>query len=367
MPSAIVGLGTAVPAHCIEQAAAAEVAKIFCRDAEEVAWLRGLYRQTAIKRRHMVFHDRVVKDVLHGTSNSGSEFLPDGRADCRGPATSQRMQLYNQEASPLAIKAACQALASANLQARELTHLVTISCTGFTAPGLDFHLIEGLKLPASISRAHIGFMGCHAAINGLRVAAAFAQADSRSRVLVSAVELCSLHYFYGWDPKKMVANALFADGSAAVICVPADVSFSEAWTLQASGSCLFAGCAHAMTWDIGNHGFEMMLSSQVPRLIASNLRPWLETWLKHEGLSIADVGSWAIHPGGPRILEAIEDSLVLPKSATQASRDILAEFGNMSSPTILFILDRLRRRRAPRPCLAMAFGPGLTVEVLLLS
>jgi predicted naringenin-chalcone synthase len=120
-----------------------------------------------------------------------------------------------------------------------------------------------------------------------------------------------------------------------------------------------------MRWTIGDHGFEMELSPRVPDLIKQHLRPWFESWLGRQGLVLADVGSWAVHPGGPRILTAVEESLGLDREALGVSREVLAEYGNMSSPTVLFILDRLRERQAPRPCVMLGFGPGLMAETAL--
>jgi predicted naringenin-chalcone synthase len=194
------------------------------------------------------------------------------------------------------------------------------------------------------------------------VARAFGS-DSAACVLVCAVELCSLHYHYGWDPEKMVANALFADGAAALVGAAAGPE--DAWRVAATGSCLFPDSADAMTWTIGDHGFTMTLSSNVPDLIMGHLKPWVEGWLGEQGLKIGDIATWATHPGGPRVLVFVQMALGLPKGVHEASRQILAEHGNMSSPTVLFILDRLRQWKAPRPCVALGFGPGLTAEAML--
>jgi predicted naringenin-chalcone synthase len=239
---------------------------------------------------------------------------------------------------------------------------VTVSCTGFTAPGVDIGLIRELGLKPTVARTHVGFMGCHGAINGLRVAAAFAKSDPQARILLCAVELCSLHYHYGWDPKKAVANALFADGAAALVGAPSIATAPGTWQLAATGSCLIPASEFAMTWTIGDRGFEMTLSTRIPGIIAAHLRPWLESWLDGMGYGLEGIASWATHPGGPRILGAVEEGLALPRGALAASHEILAECGNMSSPTLLFILERLRAQGAPRPCVALAFGPGLVVE-----
>jgi predicted naringenin-chalcone synthase len=137
------------------------------------------------------------------------------------------------------------------------------------------------------------------------------------------------------------------------------------WTVAASGSCFVADSEDAMTWTIGDHNFEMTLSKRVPGLIARNLRPWLTNWLGRHALDLTKIASWAVHPGGPRILSAVEESLGLDGQALADSKAVLANYGNMSSPTLLYILDRLRQRNAPRPCVALGFGPGLVVEAVL--
>lgn len=232
---------------------------------------------------------------------------------------------------------------------------------------MDITLIKRLGLPPGAGRTHIGFMGCQGALNALRVAAAFAETEPTACVLVCAVELCSLHFQYGADAERAVANALFADGAAAVVVGSAARSQTAAWRVAASGSCLFPASEDGMTWRVGDHGFEMTLSARVPALIASRLRPWLTSWLGDRGLTLGRVGSWAVHPGGPRILQAVVSSLGLAPEAVEVSRRVLAKHGNMSSPTILFVLDRLQRAQAPRPCVALGFGPGLVAEATLLA
>ncbi len=268
---------------------------------------------------------------------------------------------------PLALEAARRSIEASGVATEDFTHLVTVSCTGFSAPGFDVALIEGLGLPARVERTHIGFMGCHGALNGLRVARAFAESDPEARVLVCAAELCSLHFRQGAESERFVANALFADGAAAVVGAAEWPDRPAAWRLAASGSYLAPDSAEAIGWRIGDHGFDMELSPRVAGMIAEHLGPWLESWLARQGLGLEDVASWAVHPGGPRILESVRETLDLEESATSVSREVLAECGNMSSPTVLFILDRLRQRRAALPCVALAFGPGLVIEAALFT
>jgi alpha-pyrone synthase len=368
MSFAILGLGTAVPPTRVTQEEAAHIARrLCCRTPEQQTWLPLMYEHTGIHCRHLTFGQQVVEDVLHCTAHSQSVFLPSGRDDDQGPTTGQRLGVYAEEAGPLAVRAARQALHQSRLAAHDITHLVTISCTGMQAPGVDYDLIAGLALAPTVQRTHVGFMGCHGAINGMRVARAFSDSDPEARVLLCAVELCSLHYHYGWDPQKMIANALFADGAAALAGGPDRLAEEAAWRVTATGSCLIPDSRESMSWTIGDRGFEMTLSKRVPSLIREHLRPWLEGWLARHGLSRAGIGSWAIHPGGPRILEAIAQALELDDDQLAASRKVFSAHGNMSSPTVLFIVDHLRAKRAPLPCVALAFGPGLIAESALFA
>jgi len=359
----IAGLGTAVPPHAISQRDAAELSRALCLESEEkLRLLPILYRRTGVKKRHSV-----LLEAQDGEPLSRQSFYPEAQhAADGGPTTRQRMQRYECEAPALAALAAERALADSGLDPADLTHLVTISCTGFHAPGVDAALIGRLGLSRQVQRTHVGFMGCHAALNGIRVASSFVESDPAARVLVCAVELCTLHFHYGWDPEKVVANALFADGAGALIGVADDEADEECWRAGASGTLLMPDSEDAMTWTIGDHGFLMTLSPRVPELVRTNAGEWVDSWLRDNGLSIDEVGSWAVHPGGPRILGAFDEAVGLENGETAISRRMLAEYGNMSSATLLFILERLRAEDAPRPCVAVGFGPGMVIETLLL-
>ncbi len=364
MTLAILGLSTAVPPTILSRMDGQRIAqRINCRTTRQSVWLSHVYGGAGIDCRYFCLGGELLRDALDGTDVTHSAFLPRGPDDDCGPTTGQRMQAYREQAPDLARRAAALALERSGLTGADITHLVTVSCTGFHAPGFDVALIRDLALGATTPRTHVGYMGCHGALNGLRVARAFADAEPGARVLLCAVELCSLHYHYGFDPQKLIANALFADGAAALVGAAADAD--APWRLVASGSCLIPDSEDSMGWTIGDHGFEMTLSKRVPSLIATHLRPWLSRWLAEQNLRLEQVASWAIHPGGPRILDAAAESLGLPSEATRPSREIFAAFGNMSSPTVLFILDHLRTHHAPRPCVALGFGPGLCAEAAL--
>jgi predicted naringenin-chalcone synthase len=362
MKFSITGHGTAVPEHAIGAEEALKYATEFCCHTDEQRnKLPKLYRMSGVEQRHSV--------LLEGPQGNGprqSFFgLPDGPED-RGPGVARRMDVYEREAGPLAIEASEQALNRSQLSGVDITHLITVSCSGFSAPGVDVEIIKALGLVPTVQRTHVGFMGCHGALNGLRVARGFAESDPDARILLCAVELCSLHYYIGWSPERIVANALFADGAAALVGQARNGEAPDEWKVTATGSCLLPDSEEAMTWRISDHGFQMTLSREVPRVIGKHLAPWLTAWLKEQGLGLDDVGSWAVHPGGPRILDAVGRSLGLDNGQLDASREVLRERGNMSSPTVLFILDLLRQREAARPCVALGFGPGLVAEAALL-
>ena len=359
MSLSILSIGTATPNYSISQDRAATIAKKFCsRNEKESTLLDTLYRRTRIEKR-----GSVLLQEENETLPQHSFFSQDFEKSLSGPTTAARMEYFEKEALPLALRASQKALLESGLSPAKITHLITVSCTGFAAPGVDIALIKNLGLKSSVARTHIGFMGCHGAFNGLRIAQAISESSPEAKILLCAYELCSLHFHFGWDPEKMVANGLFADGAGAFA---ASQEPSPFWKLVTTGSYLFPNSEDAMTWKISDHGFKMTLSSQVPTLIKTHLKGWLENWLKENQLKLSDIHSWAIHPGGPRILDTVRESLDLSKEATALSEKILAEHGNMSSATILFILKNLWEENAPRPCVALGFGPGLALEAALL-
>ena len=308
----------------------------------------------------------VILEVADGPLDRRQSFYRPARDEQdRGPATAERMRAYAESAPGLAVCAAARALRSAAVSPEAVTHLVTVSCTGFMAPGIDAAIVEELGLRPTTERTHVGFMGCHGSLNGMRVARSLADGSPEHVPLVCSVELCTLHFSYGWDPDMIVANALFADGAAAVVGRRANGSPDE-WRIGGTGSCLIPDSRHDMTWRIGDHGFRMTLSARVPELIESHLQAWVVRWLAEHDLTLGEVASWAVHPGGPRIVGSVERALGIDASHSEIPRAVLAECGNMSSATILFILERLRGLGAPRPCVALAFGPGLVVEALLI-
>jgi predicted naringenin-chalcone synthase len=360
MTASILGIGTAVPEFSIEQTDAAEQVSQLCgASAPQQPALKALYRRSGVLKRHSV----LLKSSTNGKP-AEQEFYRQGDNSQLGPTTAQRMKVYEVAAAPLAIEASLRALSDAEVKPEVITDLVTVSCSGFFAPGVDLALVVELGLRPTASRTHIGFMGCQGALNGLRVAKAFAESRGDARVLCCAVELCSLHHQFDGRPDQIVANALFADGAAAVVVGRASQPTTP-WQLVDVRSTVIPDSLEYLSWQIKDHGFQMTLSPQLPALIDQALRISLEPWLREHDLGIEDIGSWAIHPGGSRIVESCARAVAADSQSVADSQQVLAEFGNMSSPTVLFILDRLRRRNAARPCVALAFGPGVAVEAAL--
>ena len=358
MPLILHGIGTAVPSRRLSQADAVQVAHRINADTPEQARLMTrIYQKTKVLSRGSVL---LEKDGDNGRIQERLSFY-----GAESPSTAERMQAFDDYAGGLALEAAEKALSDGDISSATITHLVTVSCTGFQSPGVDLFLIEKLALAPSVQRTHIGFMGCHGAMNGLRVAHAFAEMDPQAVVLLCAVELCSLHMAYGWHPEKVVANALFADGAAAVVASANPSLSHQSLALRRSGSMVIPNSADLMHWEIGDHGFAMGLSPLVPETVGAALLPWLRDWLKEQAIPLEAVTSWAVHPGGPKILSTCSEVLSLEPNRLLDSRAVLQDHGNMSSATILFILERLRRRSTAGLCLALAFGPGLTAEVAL--
>ncbi|MCD2441062.1 type III polyketide synthase [Agromyces sp. SYSU K20354] len=301
--------------------------------------------------------------------------------ELRLPGTKARNEIYAVEATRLYLEAGRAALAACpGVEASDITHVVTVSCTGFYAPGPDFMLARDLGLDPGVERYHLGFMGCYASIPALRIAKQLCEADASAVVLVVSAELCTLHLRSSNDPDTIVASSLFADGAAAGIVStrPAEAG-EKAFDLDGFATRVTPVGEGDMAWKIGDHGFEMVLSNAVPAIIDDHITGALEPLFATEpalaAALAADTASdavehWAIHPGGRSILDKVESRLVLTEAQLVPARETLRDFGNMSSATVLFVLKNILESPAATDgdrVAAMAFGPGLTVESALLT
>lgn len=267
------------------------------------------------------------------------------------PSTRERMQFYEQHAFSLAQRAIDQLDISAT------THLIVTSCTGFYAPGIDYQIVNHYGLSPAVERTMIGFMGCFAAFNALKLARHIVRSESSARVLVVNLELCTLHLKPSGTLEEMLSFLIFSDGCAASL-VSADPSGLE---LQGFSTTMLPESDSLITWHIGDMGFDMHLSGRVPAAIATNLPLHLDDML--DGCTRRDIAHWAIHPGGRTVLDAVRDGAGLEEGQLAVSREVLRKFGNMSSATIMFVLQEIMQNaQRPGPGCAMAFGPGLTVE-----
>jgi len=339
-------IGTAVPAHDFH-AAFLDLAAARLSDPRQRALFSRMAKRSGIEHRWT---------ILPHAPGGGSPVDPGGFYHGeKPPSTARRMALYAREAPELALAAIDDLRSQVDIGG--ITHLVLASCTGFVAPGIDQIIAERLGLGPAIERTVVGFMGCYAAVSALRVAHHIARSDRAARILVVAVELSSLHLGHQDEVETLLAALQFADGAAAaLVCAePAGCALDRFLCTTLPDS------AGLIQWIIGDEGFEMTLSGEVPHRIAAALRdPSIRAALL-TGRDPAQL-QWAIHPGGRSILDAVENGLGLDAEALAASRGVLAGFGNMSSPTLMFVLADLMRQRRDMPGVAVAFGPGLAME-----
>jgi predicted naringenin-chalcone synthase len=277
------------------------------------------------------------------------------------PSLEQRMAVYNKQAPLLSVDAIRDCL-NHRFSHKSITHLITVSCTGMSAPGLDLQVMELMDLEKNIFRTSVNFMGCYAAIHALKIADAICRSDKKAQVLIVCTELCTLHFQREATMDNIASSLLFGDGSAAALVAGEDIE-GEGLHLDHFYSEVIPKGRRDMAWELSSTGFLMTLSGYIPDLIEEDFEPIIQRAMASEGSEVAAITDWCIHPGGKRILEAIHKSLQFSNGQLQASYDVLQEVGNLSSATILFVLKEKMRERRPLPkMVGAAFGPGLTVE-----
>jgi predicted naringenin-chalcone synthase len=357
----LVDISTALPPYILPQSVAAEGLKQ--RMGGQAALVRLI--DAAAGRSDIATRRVVIPDGEPGTT---VRFYPE-TSDGTPPDTKRRMEMYKEWSARLAVDASASVVASAHASPHTIDRLITVSCTGFSAPNFDYQIIASLGLIPRIRRTHIGFMGCAAALVGLTSVLESSRAGPSgvgSTLLVS-VELCSLHLQIEPTKDNILANLLFADGCAAALFSPERTPLARA-RLLSTDSMLFEESTRVMGWEIGNHGFEMVLSPDLPSLIAEQAVPAAKNILAGHGLRPEDIRHWALHPGGRAILDALQTGLHLTDEQTAPSRNVLRNFGNMSSASILYVIKELLSgvtlAAGDRLC-AIAFGPGLTMEIAI--
>ena len=327
--------------------------------------IHGIYDHSGIEMRYSVLPD-------FGPNAEPVLFREDAQGRMIEPSTHDRNRYYAECSREMVVEAGRRALDNAaGFSAGDITHVITVSCTGFYNPGPDLDLIKGLGLPESTERYNLGFMGCYAAFPAMRMAHRFCQACPEAVVLVVCLELCSLHLQFREEADSLLANALFADGAAAVFVSAREPAADRpALAIESFASALAPEGEQEMAWEIGDRGFDIRLSTYVPGIIAGNISAIVDGVLRDASRTRNDIGTWAVHPGGRSIVDSIKKELNLNPEQLDDSREVLRQYGNMSSVTVLFVLHRMLNRTGRNTKLlicAMAFGPGLTIETALLE
>ncbi len=319
----------------------------------EARKLAFLYRHSAIEKRYSVLPD-------FSLPQNEWNFIRD-----KNRSLNCRMELFEKYATSLSVKSILDCI-EGYVEPREITHLITVSCTGMSAPGLDLQIAERLNLSPHVFRTSVNFMGCYAAIHGLKIAKMICDGDAAAKVIVVCTELCTIHFQQNYTQDNAASSLLFGDGSAAIL-VSNNIAQQNNLRLTGFYSEIATKGKEDMSWQLSNDGFLMRLSSYIPQLIEEDIEGFVERALQKNNLTTNQVTHWSVHPGGKKILDVIQQQLSLSPEDLCASRRVLSDYGNMSSATILFVLkeiiDSLNGNAAK--VFGVAFGPGLTMETFI--
>lgn len=359
--SHILDISTAIPEFTIEKEDIERFYSEVLQPADKERFLkklRFLNHRTTIQKRHSTIPDyngTVFELYKNGNYTASSE---------------ERMALYKKKIVPLASDAIDKVFKQTGINEKHITHLITVSCTGICAPGLEFLLAEKYNFD-HVEKSAVNFLGCYAALKALKQAHYISQTDRKACVLIVCAELCSLHFYPSCEDEEIVANLLFSDGASAVIMCGEDNSLVKNKTvlkIDEIGSACIPGTAELMTWNISSSAFRMFLSKEIVPSIKNNIASGMGKFIQDR----ENINHWAIHPGGVKIVEAVQQGLELSSDDIAESLDVLKNFGNMSSPTILFIIKNIFEKikqsaNQQQNILACAFGPGINIEVIKMS
>jgi len=357
MAAYIHNISTAVPEQSYDQQFLRDRMKEYITEDETTRRIiHRIYSKSGINKRHTIIPDF--------NANGDPRFFFQQDGSMTSPSTGERNAIYARKAKELFVETARKTLAdNPDIKTGDITHVVTVSCTGFFAPEPGFEIIKQLGLSPSTERYHLGFMGCFAAFPAMKMARAFCDSQPGAKVLVICLELCSIHLQASEASDHLISASVFADGAAGMI-VSSDAP-KEGYKLERFSTAIAEQSEEDMAWTIGDTGFEMVLSTYVPDIIESNLTKSLQPLFDDYQQKPANIRHWAIHPGGRAILDKVQQSFNLRDEQLASSQKVLANFGNMSSATILFVLSDLLNRptnEENETVLSMAFGPGLTIE-----
>lgn len=359
----LMGIGTAVPRYRLDQRDVwFRLEEALKDDSHLSRWGKRIFASSGVDKRYTC-----ESDLLKPAGECRYIQASTGKAI---PTTEERMSVYRTESVPLAAEAAKRALLDSRLRPVDITHLLVASCTGMFLPGLDAELARVLDLRADAERLPLTFLGCAAGMTGIREAGRIVRANPAAKVLVVAVELCTLHIQPSLTKEDLYTTSFFGDGASACVVGMTEERRGGTFTLGRARAVPLPDSADKMIWTVGDRGFQLVLSPQIPRLIGEYVPAALRSFWREEGAPNTDSRPdlWAIHPGGKGIIDALQDAFELDAEQTAASRTVLRDYGNMSSATILFVLDELRRRQRDRANeggtegIAVAFGPGVMAE-----
>lgn len=325
--------------------------------------LKYLYTHSGIDTRYSVIKD-------YSLSAADWCFYPASENLQPFPSLEKRMEWYNKTACPLSVQSIEKCI-SGKIDKSDITHLITVSCTGMSAPGLDLQIIEEMDLAVNIFRTSLNFMGCYGAVHALKLADAICNSNTSAKVIVVCTELCTLHFQNESNADNIASSLLFSDGSAAML-ITSNQNTLPGITIQNFYSEICYRGKSDMSWELSSKGFLMTLSGYVPELIEEDFERLLQNALQHNNLKKDQITHWCVHPGGKRILSAIQKSINVSPEGLQPSYDVLRDYGNMSSPTIIFVLEKIAKKLQQSPAepakiFGAAFGPGLTMETFILS
>ena len=362
--SKIVSIATAVPEFKHEQESILTfMQNVYAMNDVDKRKMKFLYHQSGINTRYSVLPD-------YGLIANEWAFYPATENLEPFPDLELRMKWFNKTAPKLSVSAIEKCIEN-KIDKQQITHLITVTCTGLSAPGLDLQVMEAMELPGNIFRTSVNFMGCYAAIHALKLADAFCHNDKKAKVLIVCTELCTLHFQKNNSMDNIASSLLFGDGSAAVLVTHNDDTL-EGLRIKDFYSEVVLNGKKDMSWELSSTGFLMTLSGYIPDLIEEDFNSLTENALQHAGIGKKDITHWCIHPGGKKILTSIQKSIGIPVESLQHSYNVLRDYGNMSSPTILFVLKEImgeleKAKTKKENILGAAFGPGLTLETFILT
>lgn len=357
--SKIISIATGLPSYRYKQEELFSFADdVYSKEPSDSRKLKFLYAHSGIAERYSVLPDFNLPPGERTFFPSSKDLEPFPSIECR-------MACFNKNAPELSIQTITDCI-KGRVDKDEITHLITVSCTGMSAPGLDLQVMEGMDLPRHIIRTSVNFMGCYAAVQALKLADAFCNSISNANVVIVCTELCTLHFQKEISPDNITASLLFGDGCAAML-IQSDNSKVKGIRIKSFFSDVTFKGRKDMAWELSSKGFLMTLTGYVPDLIKEDFKGLATKALDAAGLKATDITHWCIHPGGKKILEAIAKSIDLDNESLKYSYDVLRDHGNMSSATILFVLKKIWEEISQSPgespvIFGAAFGPGLTME-----